>query len=532
MAAVRYEDVLSVARGLFLAAYHFDQPTGGEGLPRSTISGFVLKIGQVTMDLVPLSKLWVRPSPSRAVAPIYSALYSNDFFKLERNMLQIEQLHDVFTAMWGSAPPAYRIVINTKELHVIARAARLDQLHALWSAIDGTLVVALRQDGVRPCADWRRKASDMLVTLFSNYLGAYLPELPLSNASSKNAALPQHVGSAARLSTGPGMAPPVQDAGARIVLLDEHARRDAACLLTLLLVSGVAREGLAACNASNADGEWLRGCCDSIEGHVALGAGSASINATLVAWARVHAPHVVALFAADSEAAAQWRVPAASTARCPCCPAGGARGGTTRAAAVPRMQHLPSVVTWFQPARPPLPALSSHAAAPCVSEGLQTAGACSCGCKAQGEEEVETRAGGEDAEKRAGGEEAGDDSAHHVMSYKRELVQQVGWAMRGVWQQQLPADSDSDSELEPSNRRRSHACNGSAHEGDGGREVWRAASARERLLALPADARRQLLTLLVLAVCSGGRLVSCPSCIPLSSPSRCLLHTAVLPHLA
>ena len=79
MASARYEDVLSVALGLFQASYVFDQPAEGPTQqPHHTISAFVLKTWQVCLDLMPTCpQLWVKPTPSRAVAPVYSTLYSN-----------------------------------------------------------------------------------------------------------------------------------------------------------------------------------------------------------------------------------------------------------------------------------------------------------------------------------------------------------------------------------------------------------------------------------------------------------------------
>jgi hypothetical protein len=81
MASARYEDILSVALGLFQASHVFDQPDQPGAVasqPHQTISAFVLKTWQVCLDLIPnCPQLWVKPTPSRAVAPVYSTLYSN-----------------------------------------------------------------------------------------------------------------------------------------------------------------------------------------------------------------------------------------------------------------------------------------------------------------------------------------------------------------------------------------------------------------------------------------------------------------------
>ena len=192
MAAVRFEDVMSLARGLFLAAHVFDRPENEE-LPRRTISGFVLKAWQIAADLVPHCRCWVRPAPSRMSA-VYSVLYSNDFFQLQRNTVHVEQLSSLLSALGASAPAPFRIVLRTKEAHCIARAARLEELHAVWLALEQTLVLALSSNGVRPSPDWKVRAADMLVALFDSLCGAYIPDLlPPSAAAGAGMCVCVHV---------------------------------------------------------------------------------------------------------------------------------------------------------------------------------------------------------------------------------------------------------------------------------------------------------------------------------------------------
>ena len=125
--SVRYEDVLAVARGLFLASSLFDRPDSG--MPLVSISAFVLKVWQICADLIPACKCWVRPVPARVTKSVYSELRSNEFFRLERNILPLKQWGQLLKALGAAEPtPAYRILINSKEPHVIARAHGQDEL--------------------------------------------------------------------------------------------------------------------------------------------------------------------------------------------------------------------------------------------------------------------------------------------------------------------------------------------------------------------------------------------------------------------
>ena len=184
MAAARFEDVMSLARGLFLAASAFDRPSTGENeeMPRRTISSFVLKAWQLASDLVPHCRCWVRPAPSR-ISAIYSVLYSNDFFQLQRNTVHVAQLSGLLHALGASPPAPFRIVLRSKEAHCIASAARLEELHAVWLALEQTLVLALSSNGVRPAPDWKARAAEMLVELFGSLCGAYVPDLMPASAT-------------------------------------------------------------------------------------------------------------------------------------------------------------------------------------------------------------------------------------------------------------------------------------------------------------------------------------------------------------
>jgi hypothetical protein len=46
---------------------------------------------------------------------------SADFFKLERHMLAVDQLAGILSSLGWGARSAFRIVVKTKEEHVIAR---------------------------------------------------------------------------------------------------------------------------------------------------------------------------------------------------------------------------------------------------------------------------------------------------------------------------------------------------------------------------------------------------------------------------
>ena len=135
MASIRFEDVLAVARGLFHAASLFDRQ--GPDLPLLSISTFTLKIWQITTDLIPTVSCWVPPTPARLVGKaVYSELAANEFMKLEESVLPLHHFGPLMRALGAAAPPPpLRIVVLSREQHVIARSASTDELLAANSPL-------------------------------------------------------------------------------------------------------------------------------------------------------------------------------------------------------------------------------------------------------------------------------------------------------------------------------------------------------------------------------------------------------------
>ncbi|EKX41204.1 hypothetical protein GUITHDRAFT_142134 [Guillardia theta CCMP2712] len=102
-------------------------------------------IGQICKDIVPTSNLWIKPIPS------------------SNNILPYEHFEGIFRSIWNKDPVRFRILVRSKEKHVLALSSDLQELKALWRTLNETLLQALQAAGVRPCVRWRPRANEMLI---------------------------------------------------------------------------------------------------------------------------------------------------------------------------------------------------------------------------------------------------------------------------------------------------------------------------------------------------------------------------------